>query len=385
MKLAEWGSETVRGLTVQQISAISTVPALSIVPEGVDQWKISAKQFVDTVRLPDLTITIVPKIPVDRLMELLCESLDTVVWSKSLAQYDVADDLLSVIADSWCLLVERVLSQGLLQGYRSVNDALFGVRGRIRLADQISRRTGLSIPVEVTYDDYTQVVLENQLLTGACALLSKLPVARRTRKRLQRISRTLVEVSLIPAQKTPPEPVWTRLNERYRGAVFLSQLVLSSSHLERTGHFRTQGACFLVDMNRVFESVVGFALKKHIEENYGGKALLQYSEQLDRDGLFSIRPDFVWKVDGSVKAVADFKYKQPTQKDIANSDVYQALTNCTRFQLDIVNLVYAENPKMAPIDVNGQSVLFDFVNIGDGREIRQAGVRRLAEAIVRNS
>lgn len=385
MKLAEWRSETVRGLTAQQISAISTVPALSIVPEGVDQWKISAKQFVGTVRLPDLTITIVPKIPVDRLMELLCESVDTIVWSKSLALYDVEDDLLSVIADSWCLLVERVLTQGLLQGYRSVDDALFGVRGRIRLADQISRRTDLIIPVEVTYDDYTQDVLENQLLAGACALLSKLPVARRTRKRLQRISRALVDVAPVAAQKKPPEPVWTRLNERYRGAVFLSQLVLSSSHLERTGHYRTQGACFLVDMNRVFENVVGFALKKHIEETYGGKALLQYSEQLDRDGLFKIRPDFVWKVDGNVKAVADFKYKQPAQKEIDISDVYQALAYCTKFRLDLVNLVYTENPVKAPIDVDGRTVLFDYIDIGSGREVRQVDIHRLATAIVRNS
>jgi len=71
--------------------------------------------------------------------------------------------------------------------------------------------------------------------------------------------------------------VWTRLNERYRGAVFLSQLVVKSSHLERTDKFRAFGACFLVDMNRVFENVLGFSLKRHIEEDYGSKVLLLYS------------------------------------------------------------------------------------------------------------
>jgi 5-methylcytosine-specific restriction enzyme subunit McrC len=44
---------------------------------------------------------------------------------------------------------------------------MFGLRGRIDMGRQLSRRCGLLLPVEVTYDDYTIDVLENQLLLGA--------------------------------------------------------------------------------------------------------------------------------------------------------------------------------------------------------------------------
>ena len=48
------------------------------------------------------------------------------------------------------------------------------VRGRVRIAQQLRRRTGLPLPVEVTYDDFTPDILENRLLRAAIDTLGAL-------------------------------------------------------------------------------------------------------------------------------------------------------------------------------------------------------------------
>ena len=56
----------------------------------------------------------------------------------------------------------RAFSRGLLHGYRTEEEALQTVRGRIRFDDQIRRRFGVPLPVEVRYDEFTDDILANQ-------------------------------------------------------------------------------------------------------------------------------------------------------------------------------------------------------------------------------
>ena len=79
-------------------------------------------------------------------------------------------------------LAATALEQGLLQGYRHVDDTLPVVRGRIREAEQIRRRFGRLLPLEVRYDDFTVDIAENQLLLAAALRLLRLPgLSRQTR------------------------------------------------------------------------------------------------------------------------------------------------------------------------------------------------------------
>lgn len=58
------------------------------------------------------------------------------------------------------------MAQGLLQGYRVTEESSTVLRGRLREADQMRRRFGLAIPMEVRFDDYSADIAENQLLRG---------------------------------------------------------------------------------------------------------------------------------------------------------------------------------------------------------------------------
>lgn len=61
----------------------------------------------------------------------------------------------------------------MLQGYRTVEEALPLLRGRLREADQLRQR--LAVPLEVRYDDYTVDIPENRILLTAARRLLRVP------------------------------------------------------------------------------------------------------------------------------------------------------------------------------------------------------------------
>ena len=107
------------------------------------------------------------------------------------------------------------------------------MRGRIREADQIKRRFGRLIPLEVRYDDFTVDIAENQLLLAAAQRLLRMPgLTRRTRHSLQRLRLQLADV-------TPPtagvRPSWqpSRLNARYVPALYVAEMILDGRSFEQ--------------------------------------------------------------------------------------------------------------------------------------------------------
>ena len=72
-----------------------------------------------------------------------------------------------------------------------------GVRGRIRFDDQVRRRFGILLPVEVRFDDFTEDILENRLLKAALAVLGTLRLrSESSRQSLRRFNHVLDLVSL---------------------------------------------------------------------------------------------------------------------------------------------------------------------------------------------
>lgn len=71
--------------------------------------------------------------------------------------------------------VDRALRRGLMQGYRPTEESALVVRGRIREAEQIRRRFGMTLPVEVAYDEFSTDIPENRILRTAVDRLLRLP------------------------------------------------------------------------------------------------------------------------------------------------------------------------------------------------------------------
>ena len=109
------------------------------------------------------------------------------------------------------------------------------MRGQIRFADQIGRRYGLPLPIEVAYDEYTEDIEQNRLLKSAVHRLSHTPDALRLppSKRCDGLWPVFDMVQLGSyAPGTVPQIRYTRLDEHYRPAVELARLIIENSSLE---------------------------------------------------------------------------------------------------------------------------------------------------------
>ncbi|MGW1532293.1 McrC family protein [Streptomyces aureus] len=310
------------------LRAGSKVGAVVVTAPGVDE---------------PVTVRVTPKVPVARLFFLLGHSLDPRGgWRDGDVEVAGHRDLLPALAHALERQVDRALRRGLLQGYHSTEETSLVVRGRIREADQIRRRFGATLPVEVAYDAFTTDIAENRILRAAVERLLRLPgVPREVRGRLLHQRARLADVTVIV--RGQPLPSWqpTRLNSRYHHALRLARTILEDASVEHApGGLRVDG--FLFDMNKLFEDFVTVALKETCRGS-GLSARLQDPHHLDEATAIRMKPDLVlYGTDGVPCAVVDAKYKAEKRHGFPDADLYQMLAYCTALGLSEGHLVYAK-------------------------------------------
>lgn len=169
-------------------------------------------------------------------------------------------------------------------------DALPLVRGRWRIGDQMTRRGGQPLPVEVSFDDYVEDIAENQLvLTGAARLLRLPGVPDDVLSRLRRVVRVLDGVTVIPVGAPVPVVRTDRRNARHSSVLPLASLVLSGASPERRAGSLV-GAGFLVDLWSVFEDFVTAALREAFRPSGGAGGAVLVDARRWRDGKHRARP-----------------------------------------------------------------------------------------------
>ena len=305
------------------------------------------------------SVIVRPKIPVDRVMFLMTYALPK-HWRESIELTRV----LEAVALAFAHRAQQAIRRGLLRGYRREEDALNTVRGQIRFADQIGRRYGLPLPIEVAYDEYTEDIEQNRLLKSAVHRLSHIQMRSATTK--QEVRRLwpvfdMVQLSSY-APGTVPQIRYTRLDEHYRPAVELARLIIENSSLELFGG-RVTSASFLIDMNLVFERFLYVALGEALgiagDQWRRGESL-----ELDEGGRIDVKPDLSWWTPGSAgrgplpRFVGDAKYKK--LDTFRHADIYQMLAYCTAADLP------SGLPSTPPAKTNQPST----VSIMPGRPLR---------------
>jgi 5-methylcytosine-specific restriction enzyme subunit McrC len=323
IELAEHQTRSSVALTATEAAQLQGTPALTLTPStgGGELWDLRAAQYVGVIQTNDIEVRIHPKVPVDQLLFLLGYAADSTGWKNLPATFAAAEDLVGAVALAFLHHTERALATGLLQGYVTQDDALTTLRGRLREADQLRRRFSLPVPAEVRVDDFTPDILENQMLkVAARRLLRRHDLPTTARRGLRRLVHRLSGVSEPPFSRIPPSVRFTRLNQRYRPAIRLAELILASRSLDLQAGTHN-GIAFLFDMNRVFEDFVTAAMQA------GGRVQAQWHGNLDEQNRVPIRPDLTWWTGAECRAVADVKYK-PASGGTPNADLYQMLAYC---------------------------------------------------------
>ena len=305
-------------------------------------YRLRPGSTVGALEIGDMSVLIEPKIGIPQLLSLACYAMGIYKPLDKLFDFTKAKALPDVLALSLVSAARSAFGRGLLRGYLSEEDALHTVRGRIRFDEQIRRRYGIPLPVELRFDEFTEDILANRLVKAAAARLRHMSLhSSEARRGLGWIAATLENVSLLEfRRRRVPKVRFDRLNEHYRHVVGLSRLILLHSEFESfRGDVRASG--FLIDMNVLFQEFVTQALR----ESLGVSANTLRSEEtvpLDEENDVNLRPDLSWWDNGVCKFVGDAKYKNITGKSVPNADLYQLLAYATALDLPGGLLIYAK-------------------------------------------
>jgi 5-methylcytosine-specific restriction enzyme subunit McrC len=349
--LDELSGGVVDKLDPQSAASINASGLAKVSPMGMGLYRIEPAGKVGAVRTSSVQLEVRPKdrLGLSRLLFLLSYAGDQGFREETVTAVE-HEDLWSALADSLARLAERALNRGVLQGYLTVDESLRTVKGRIRISDQISRRPGMLVPLEVSYDEFTEDIAENRILRAALERMAQVPRVRPdVLSRLRQLKGKLDAVTRL--QSGAPLPPWraTRMNLRYHAVLRLAEVILRNSSAE-AGEGKQQTASFVVDMSQVFEEFVGVALREAMA-GYPGEMRLQYGALLneavrDSDRLI-IRPDAVHFLGGRPVVAYDTKYNAATDTGASlNGDHYAMLASCTALQVPTAWLVYAGSGEM---------------------------------------
>ena len=314
---------------------------LTIAPVAgtTNEYTVTPGSIVGAVELDGLSLRIEPKIGLKQLLSLACYAMEKVKFQEREFDFPEEVALPDALTHALVAAARRAFAHGLLHGYRTEEDALQTVRGRIRFDQQIRRNFGLSPPIEVRYDEFTDDILPNRIVKAAAHRLSALRVrSQKARRGVRWVAGMLSEVSHVTYPPNDvPEVRFDRLNEHYRGVVILARLVLRHGAFEADrGRVRATG--FLMDMNEVFQRFVTVALGEALGvsgDRFGERPV----DSLDREGGIPLIPDLTWWQHGRCIFVGDVKYKR-IDGGAPNADLYQLLAYVTALRLPGGVLIY---------------------------------------------
>ena len=362
--LREYQESGPHRLSVPERDALrGAIPHLTITPvDGEsDRYNIRPASHVGAVEVDGLSVLIEPKIGIPQLLSLACYALGAYRLQEGMPfDFEEHHSLPEALALALGSAARRAFSRGLLHGHVPVEEALHTVRGRIRFDEQMRRRFGMPLPVEVGYDEFTDDVLANRLVKAAAHRLRSLRMrSAAARRHLGWIAGTLDNVSLVEYRpKDVPECPTDRLSHHYRDVIALSRLILRHGFFE-SGRGDVRAAGYLMDMNVVFQEFVTVALQEALRvspRNFGEE---NGFDSLGVGGRVRLRPDLVWRDGGGIRFVGDAKYKNLEAGSVPHADLYQLLAYVTALGLPGGMLIYAK----------GESQRRDYIVRGVGKRL----------------
>ncbi|MBO0822254.1 MAG: restriction endonuclease [Actinobacteria bacterium] len=376
----DWPLTPAQGRRLARSGVVRSAPS----PYDPGSWLVGPARMVGAARIGDVEVRIAPKVAIGRLLFLAGYAQHGSAWRPEDVPLPEAPGLVPVMAQILWRQTERAIYQGLLPGYVTLEDTAYVLRGRLRETEQLHRHHGLPVPLEIRHDEFTVDIPENQILRTACERILRVPgVDEQSSLILRRLLREFADVTSI--DRRDPLPAWqpTRLNARYHTALRVAELVLRATSAEQgTGEMTVNG--FLLDMPQLFEDFVTIALREALEPAYGGEVIGQDRHHFDEAGRVLLRPDIVWKIRGTVAAVADAKYKAEKPAGYPNADLYQLLAYCTVLGLTTGHLIYAkgsEEPGRHIVCGSGVEILCHAIDLDTEPETLLSQMRLLGARV----
>lgn len=385
-EVAENGESFV-ALTAAQASRLQAAGFCRVSPTSEPgTWRIADVTRVGVITIDDVRLFIRPKTALRSLIFMASYAGGQASVGDSAFSFESDDDVPTALADALLRAVGGATKRGLIKGYVAVDETGAVIRGRWDVARQLKVRPGMPVPVELTYDDYTEDVAENRILKAALrALMRSQHLPRGTVDRLGTALITFSEVSDFSHDRRITLPAETRLNSHYQPALRLARWVLEATSWAHAAGTHT-GSTFLLNVAKVYEDFIGRVIQRQLR-SAGYDVDLQVSGwRLDTDGNVKMRPDIVISRSGRVHAVADSKYKVwgGNGGSPPNPDVYQALAYALAAGVRHAHLLYVSGdagPRRYEIPAAGVTVVAHAVDLSGEPAEMLAAVRRLVASL----
>lgn len=236
------------------------------------------------------------KIPIRNLFYLLSYVWD-VDWEMEWTSIDAdkSGDALNLLTRILATSTDRIIRRGLDRGYKEVSEELYGVRGRIDIANTIKRNGFASGKLTCGYEELDHSVLHNQIIkTTLTNLSSAIGLDKDLHKEVLDLTHRLRDVRLIELNQNIFSKIRFHSNIRnYRLPISVCKLIYDQLlPSETTGKFEfvnvTDEKLF-----RIFEKFIFNFYKKHLDKTiYTGikKERLGWQDTSFESGLDDFLP-----------------------------------------------------------------------------------------------
>lgn len=317
---------------------------LSLIPtREKNQYLLSAKQYIGSIVVSGREIIIQPKIRNSNIIYMLSYAWGLPRLPRGTAGYEDIKEIFEFIVHLYTLQLEALLAGGMYKSYKEVEENLGFIRGRMVVNETLRQNPGLQHMNVCRYSEFTEDVLENQILkytTGM--LLGRKYRNKQIRPRLYRCFLQMEQVSPErPSSQDFGRLVYTRLNTHYRRLHNLCNLLINhTSFTNEKGNVIFSS--FLLDMNKLFEEFIGRYLEEKLSKMHGLRVLLQAREHLDTGRKILMKPDIVITKDNKPVLVMDTKYKRLDVGQVKHADIYQIYAYCSTMKVNKGVLIYGE-------------------------------------------
>lgn len=317
---------------------------------------LQAMNYVGVIQTKDgTTIEILPKIQnvdEEKSKEILIKMLKTLKKSP-FKHFNTAHlksskmPLLEIFITMFLEELAKLIQKGIKSDYINKEENLKFLKGKLKISEQIKQNSIHKERFFVQFQEFSSDRVENRLIKTTLQYLYKKSKLNKNQQRIREFLFVFDEIEVSHHIKTDFEKV--SLNRQMRDyeqvLLWCKTFLLENSFSPYKGD--TIAFALLFDMNLLFESYVGYSLRKKgfdVSLQDKGKHLVENPKK------FALRPDIVVCCRNKNKIIiADTKWKIiKEEKDISQSDMYQLYAYGKKYDTNQLYLIYPKSEKEQP-------------------------------------
>ncbi|MCI7411697.1 5-methylcytosine restriction system specificity protein McrC [Helicobacter bilis] len=236
---------------------------------------------------------------------------------------------------------EKLIKAGLKSDYLCMTQNRVFLKGKLELKEHITQNLIHKERFFTSSDEYTQDITPNRLIQSTLHILSRLSLSPSTQTKLDSMRFIFADIS----SSENIESDFIKCNNMGRAKEYKMIILWCKVFLGQKAFSPYVGSdkaiAFLFPMEKLFESFVGFWLKKcakgfEVKTQESRKYLLQDE---NKNNIFCLKPDIIMRSKDRIITV-DTKWKIPDSNSsekkygISQSDLYQMWAYASKYRLE---------------------------------------------------